>query len=270
MIVELLGPPGAGKSALVPVLVRALSQHIGGIAEFSDAAVDRLLRRTPPARVVIPMLGANHLRWLRLLLVDLPYGASFMASHPRLTLSALSAALRSPVGWGHRRTLFARWAGVAARQQFLRGRMGGGIAIFDEGLYHRSVNLFAWRALDQAADGRATAAERTQLRRYLRLAPAPDLAVFVDAPDDVTAQRLARRGLPLRLRRHGVRDATLFLNAAARIARAVPIEVAGRCRWIRIENATSLAVAEEALSRQIGELGRPRAPAVGEVYASNE
>ena len=257
MIVELLGPPGAGKSALLPLVARALSARSGTPSEAASDAVDRLMRDLPPARLLAPLLG-RRTRRLRTLFVDLPYGVTFMASHPRLTVAAVAAVVRSPVGWDHRWTLFARWAGVAARQQFLRGRLGDGAVIFDEGLYHRSVNLFAWRGLDRSTGGqpRGDALPR-ELRGYLRLAPPPDLAVFVDAPNDVAARRLEGRGLPIRLRGRSQPDVTRFLEHAARIARAVPVEATARTTWVRIENATTLAAADESLERQIRELAVP-------------
>ena len=257
MIVELLGPPGAGKSALLPLVARALSDRTGRRSEAADAAVDRLVRGLLPARLLAPVLGGR-MRRMRALFVDLPYGVVFMTSHPRLTMTAISAVVRSPVGWGHRRTLFTRWAGVAARQEFLRGRLGDGAAIFDEGLYHRAVNLFAWRGLARASDARPGGDPvPRQLRGYLRLAPPPDLAVFVDAPDEVAARRLESRGLPIRLRGRGERDVTRFLEHAARIARAVPIEAMDRTTWVRVENATTLAAADEAVGRQISDLAVP-------------
>lgn len=259
MIVELLGPPGAGKSALLPLVARALASRTGTRSETAGEAVDRLMRRLPPARLLGPVLGRRSRR-LRTLFVDLPYGAAFMASHPRLTLTAVAAVVRSPVGWGHRWTLFTRWAGVAARQRFLRDRLGDGAAIFDEGLYHRSVNLFAWRALGGGRTGARVDAVPRQLRGYLRLTPPPDLAVFVDAPDDVAARRLGGRGLPVRLRGRGQRDVSRFLEHAALIARAVPIEAAERTIWVRIDNATTLAAAADALARRIGDLAVPSVP----------
>ncbi len=259
MIVELLGPPGAGKSALLPAAIDAVGRWSGRPCRSASDAVDDQLRRSPAGRLLAPLFGGRPRR-LRALLVDLPYGVGFMVSRPRPALAAIRAILRAPVGWGHRWTLLMRWGGVAARQRFLRGRLGDEIAVFDEGLYHRSVNLFAWRR----GDPRRLAARRAELRGYLRAVPAPDVAIFVDAPDGVTGARLASRGLPLRLRGHPPRRVAAFLLAAGEIARTVPEETGDLARWVRVENVSTLDDAARQLDAGLHQLGHaPRAAPSG-------
>ncbi len=250
MIVELLGPPGAGKSAMLPAAIDAIGRWSGRPCRSANDAVDDHLRRSPTGRLLAPLLGARPRR-LRALLVDLPYGVGFMVSRPRPALAAVLAILRAPVSWGHRWTLLMRWGGVAARQGFLRGRLGDEIAVFDEGLYHRSVNLFAWRG----GDPRRSAARRAELRGYLRAVPAPDLAIFVGAPDAVTGARLDSRGLPLRLREHRPSRVAAFLAAAGEIARTVPEETGDLARWVQIENISTLEEAARQLNAGLQRLG---------------
>lgn len=257
MIVELLGPPGAGKSALLPAATRELARWSGRICEPADQAVDRHLHSSTAGRLLAPLLGGRPRR-LRALLVDVPYGLAFMLSRPRLTLSAAAAIRLAPVGWGHRWTLLMRWAGVAARQHFLRGRIGAEIVIFDEGLYHRAVNLFAWRS---TSDRQRPGSIRGELQAYLRAAPAPDVAIFVDAADEVTGQRLAARGLPLRLRGWSPVQVAAFLASAGQIARAIPAETADRTRWLWIENASTLDAAGRELAAALRLLVPPLNPA---------
>jgi hypothetical protein len=182
MIVEVLGPPGAGKTSLLPATIDAIGAWSGRNCESAADALDRHLRISGIGRLLAPML-ATRPRRLRVIAVDVPYGIGFAVARPRLTLTAVLGILRAPVGWGHRRTLLARWIGVGARQHFLRGRLKNDVAVFDEGLYHRSVNLFAWRRTGP----RREAALAVEVRAYLRMAPAPDLAIFVDGRDEVMA-----------------------------------------------------------------------------------
>jgi Ser/Thr protein kinase RdoA (MazF antagonist) len=256
MIVEVLGPPGAGKTSLLPATIDAIGAWSGRNCESAADALDRHLRISGIGRLLAPML-ATRPRRLRVIAVDVPYGIGFAVARPRLTLTAVLGILRAPVGWGHRRTLLARWIGVGARQHFLRGRLKNDVAVFDEGLYHRSVNLFAWRRTGP----RREAALAVEVRAYLRMAPAPDLAIFVDGRDEVMAQRLAVRGLPLRLRGLPPARVARFLAAAGEIARTVPLTTADRTAWIRIMNTSTLDDATNQLGAGLRQLDTVRPPA---------
>ncbi len=242
MIVELLGPPGAGKTALVHSATAAVSEWAGREAVPADAAMERILRQMTSARLLAYVVGWRR-RSLRALLIDGPYAVVVLGSNPRLVAAVLTAILRAPVGWSHRWTLFTRWVGAAARQRFLRRHGDEMAVIVDEGLYHRAVNLFAWRALGAP---RATE-ERRDLTRYLCLTPAPDLAIFVDAPDESTRQRVLARGVPIRLRGKPPAEVAAFLAAAGRIVRLVP-EIAAGAPWVRVNNTSTIAAAAENLT----------------------
>ncbi len=242
MIVELLGPPGAGKTALVDVAAAAVSRWTAREALPADAAIERVLEGMRSARLLARVVGWRGRR-LRALLIDVPYAVVVIGSNPRLALVVLKAIFRAPVRWSHRWTLFTRWAGAAARQRFLRRHGGDMAVVFDEGLYHRAVNLFAWRALAVRGPG----GERRDVARYLRLTPGPDLAIFVDAPDAATRERVLARGLPIRLRGRTPMEVTAFLGSAGRIVRIIP-EVAVDVRWLRVDNTSTIAAAADALT----------------------
>ncbi|MEO5985445.1 MAG: phosphotransferase [Candidatus Limnocylindria bacterium] len=242
VIVELLGPPGAGKTALLQSATAAVSEWADREAVPADAAIERVLKRMGSARLLARVFGWRGRR-LRALLIDVPYAVVVLGSNPRLAAVVLGAIVRAPVRWSHRWTLFTRWVGAAARQRFLRRHVGEMAVVFDEGLYHRAVNLFAWQALGDHGARR----EHRDLARYLRLTPAPDLAIFVDAPDESTRERVLARGVPIRLRGRTPAEVAAFLAAAGRIVRLIP-EVAVDARWVRVDNTFTIAAAAEHMA----------------------
>lgn len=235
MIVELVGPPGAGKSSLLPATCALLASD-GHEALEATAAVDRALRESRLGRRAVRLLD-QHAGRSRTAFVDVPYGILFANRHRMATAAAARAVLRSPVPWRHRALIFARFIKVAARWEFLRSRLGNRAAVFDEGLLHRAVNLFAWR----------TGSLRSA-RRYLVAVPLPDLAIFVDAPDAIISARLQQRGLPVRLRRQSSSVVDMFLGNACAITRMTPNATRSRVRWIELHNARDLASAERDLA----------------------
>src|SRR5919108_4340512 len=245
MIVELVGPPGAGKSSLLGAARRLLAER-GIEAAEATAAVDRTLAESRVGRLAKPLLN-RHARRSRTLLFDLPYAIRFAVVEWRVTAIAVHAIWRAPVGWDHRAVLLGRFLTVAARSHYLRSRLSErAAAVFDEGLLHRTVNLFAWRT-----------GSGSEARRYLAAVPVPDLAIFVDAPDAVALARLEIRGLPLRLRGRSPATVNAFVVNACSIARSIPLLTAGRVDWIRVDNVADLAAAERALESGWGAAARP-------------
>ncbi|MGI8828220.1 MAG: phosphotransferase enzyme family protein [Candidatus Limnocylindria bacterium] len=264
MIVELLGPPGAGKTALLPATVDVMSRWTGRETLTAEVAIERTLTKVASAKFLGAVVGRGARR-RRAIIVDLPHGLAFVLSNPRLSTLVGRGILRAPVGWGHRWTLYSRWVGVAARQRFLRRHLRDFVVVFDEGLYHRAVNLFAWREL--SSDGRTSAKETRDVLRYVALTPAPDLAIFIDVDEQVAGDRVHRRGLPVRLREHSASEATAFLRAATRIVRLIPA-AASDVPWVRIQNGSTLAVAADSLAHQVN-VAMPR-PSRGRVWPAEE
>ena len=258
VIVELVGPPGAGKSALRSTVVQVLAERLDGGARTDLEAVDWHLSRGR-ASMLVSRLLRRHPRSTRLVLVDVPYALAFCLRNPRLSGVVIDAVRRSPVPWGHRALLFWRFAVVGARRRYLRDRLGDAAAVFDEGLLHRAVNLFAWRGLAPGFGGwvgRAAA----DLDRYLDQVPPPDLAIFVDAPEELARARLARRGLPHRLRGRDEADVDRFLRSAGDVARRVADRLEARIPLVRVANGGELAEVQHQLGDLLGSRVRPAAP----------
>jgi glycosyltransferase involved in cell wall biosynthesis len=172
--------------------------------------------------------------------VSLPFGTVFVIRNPGLSLRVALAVWRAPVPWWHRRILLRRFAGVAAWQFFLRTRQQRReVVIFDEGLIHRVVNLFAWRR------GPVPIAEATE---YLRRIPLPDIALEVTCPPDIADERLTRRGLPLRLRARDASVVSEFLGNSRRAVALARSIVAPSMQTGVIHNDSTLEAVETILA----------------------
>jgi Ser/Thr protein kinase RdoA (MazF antagonist)/ribose 1,5-bisphosphokinase PhnN len=251
-IAELVGPVGAGKSTLLRHLERALRER--GVMTLPPAlAVDRGLGRSAVGPLVRPLLGRPGTAPVtRQLLVDLPYGLWTMVRRPRLGLSVARALLGSPLPWWHRRLILRLWLEVAGREAFVRSRLAPGEAlVFDEGLVHRAVNLFAWQP----------AATAGAVISYLTRAPRPDLVVVVAASPEVAAERIATRGLPKRLRGRDDVQVAEFLQRARQVLDTTETWLAASgVPMVRIENAGPLDTVPSILDERLRALlGTPSA-----------
>jgi hypothetical protein len=222
-IVEIAGPVGAGKSSLVEPLSRALAER--------GAAARRLEQVAPQGR-------------LRRLLWSVAFGIR----HPRLVVHATRAALAAPIPWWHRRIIFGLAMGVGGRLLAARSRAAEDEwVIVDEGLVHRSVNLFAWRH----------EVPRRQAAGYLASVPAADALVVVQAPAEDELERAISRGLPRRLVGRSPEEVRAFVSRA----REVVLFAAGvmEQRGARVVRVETTVTPDEAASLVADTLvGMPR------------
>lgn len=246
MLLELFGPPGGGKSA-VSVILEPLLVERGWTPLRPVAAVDGAIGRSPWLSAPDRLLR----RWVpprrsRMVLVSLPFGAAFVIRNPGLSLRVASAVWRAPVPWWHRRILLQRFAGLAAWQFFLRTRQQRReVVIFDEGLIHRVVNLFAWRR------GPVPIAEATD---YLRRIPLPDIALEVTCPPELAGERLTRRGLPVRLRTRDASVVSEFLGNSRRVIALARSVVARDIATAVIHNDSEVEAVEATLADVIDQI----------------
>lgn len=184
-LVELVGPPGAGKSTLARAALAA-ARASGSI--WVDA---RLLARRPRLRAPSDraLAIASRRRGLATLLLGAPDEAviaeALDAAAPVLG-PLLARAGRGPAtDDAVLRGLGVRWALDALAVRALvdaarRDRPAGTVALLDEGLTHP----YKLAALDAAP---------TPPPDILALVPLPDVLVRVEVPDDVLTARLRRR-----------------------------------------------------------------------------
>lgn len=179
--VELTGPVGAGKSALVPCIERA----------FRDGRAINTCRFTPGRSAALL--------------------AHFARSHPRLVFYAARAVAELPLTLRHRAAIARLVVRLALADQALRPAGRPGALIVDEGWTHRAVNLFAWHRV----------VNEPRVQAYIASIPRPDLVIVVDAPSHVIRTRLSDRGLPKRLRGRSPREVDAFLDRSRAVVELV-------------------------------------------------
>lgn len=242
---ELTGMVGAGKSTIAFALGSHLEQ--AGWRVFTPVIASRhCLDRSWLGRMVRRFLpggwsrGRNAL--LRYLISPL-YQLLFALKHPRLIGIVGHSQLRRPLSWSHRRLILKRFADVAGHYQFLGSRLQPDeLVIFEEGLVHRAINLFAW------AEGPL---EGEQLLAYFRCLPAMDWLVVVEAPPTICQLRAQKRGLPAHLADKDKATVDRFSQHSAQIMQLALVAAAGQRQVIQIDNSHTLAESLHTLQTRL-------------------
>ncbi len=210
-VVEIAGPIGAGKSSVMALLVDALRQR--------GLAARRLDEVAQPGR-----------------LAAAAWSAAFALRYPRLFAAAAKAAVQAPIPWWHRRLVLGLALGVGGRLLLAsRSVRHDQWVVVDEGLVHRSVNLFAWR----------DAVPVEEVKGYVAALPADDLVLVVLNTSSVIAERrVAQRGLPERLAGRTPWEVRAFTSRARDIVLLAADRAQERgVRVLRINNSRSLRTA---------------------------
>ena len=177
MLIELIGCTGAGKSTLAAQLLASYRQR----GEQAWLGYDFVLRQV--------RLGWVRRRAVRGLLVNALALLACLAASPRnlaLLRFALGAVARLPVGLGEKLYIGRDVLKNIGIVQIVRRRAGERqIILLDEGGLHIAHYLFV---------NLAAAPDLAQVAAFGRLAPLPDLAVYVKQPEPVLAERTLRRG----------------------------------------------------------------------------
>lgn len=252
--VELIGPPGVGKTTVLELLLRALQRRGHAAASprwlplwschdrhgFSAArrGVETTLYRMKGLhRWMRPKLEKGLIRhefrrlreapppWPDFLRLGLQQGAD-TAAEPALALERVRSFIASAA---------LAWAA---------DRLPGDVAIvFDEGLGQRAISL------GQHASGEET-------RAYFNLLPAPAAVVLLSAPADVIQQRLRQRNPNVTRFHEMVEQALHICDTAAEVLpeRGIPVVVA--------DGSGPLGDAAECVAEQLDAvLSRPAASA---------
>jgi dephospho-CoA kinase len=235
MMIEFTGMIGSGKSTLARVLEQLL-QDQNVMVLSPDRAVRRCVERSWIWKMIgraLPAAWRGRVFGLVLRAIMIVYKLAFALQHPDLVRQVWAAQLHREIPWWHRRLIVRLFFDVAGTYQFLRRRLSPDeVVLFEEGLVHRAINVYAWepRQLDPA-----------QVMAYLRKLPPSDLVVLVQAPYELCVERAATRGLPLRLRDKDQQVIDRFLRHAAEIvATAAAFLVATGRPMIEIDNAGTL------------------------------
>lgn len=224
-VVELAGPPGAGKTALA----EALRAHVDAAGGRAVAGERRL-----PGRAAVA-------------------AARFVARHPQLVGAAVRALAGAAAPWPARVLTLRRFLRDGAHRELARALDADVVVVFGEGLVQRAIGL----CVEPGRPARAAAAAH-----YARRLPLGGVTVLVQAPLATCLARLAQRERPRRLREAPPAVLEAFVRAGAETVELACDVLAGRGgAVVAVDNDGDLDVALGRIWRAL-ELGAP-ATAVG-------
>jgi thymidylate kinase len=241
MWIEFLGGVGSGKSSLATALKERLKTTEFPVSSPQEALDIRLAQILPKAI----RSGRSAQAARRAFLAG--YQTRFSLKHPRLVWQAWNAshALRNLPGW-HRKIIFSLFFEVAGWYEAVSDRVPPkNMVIVDEGLAHRSINLFAWqnRNLDTK-----------EIQAYIENLPEVLLTILVSVPVEIGLERAQQRGLPVRLRGKDPQTIRRFVENSHTVASLAGNFLTSNGRSvIKIENSSGLEQSMATLYRQITE-----------------
>jgi energy-coupling factor transporter ATP-binding protein EcfA2 len=223
-VVEFTGPPGGGKSTLAERCAQVLRERGLRIPERDEIRALHLrhgwIGRLAGSQVHERDVAGQRLEYFKEVETPLLL-RRFRLFHPRAwrrwreavadVRERDTASAEMLERWVERSVL--TWLMLHAQ----RRRMD--LFLWEEGIAHRAVNLFAHpdAPLDEA-----------RLAAFLRAWPFPNALVHVDADVDACVERLAERGLPERLSDCTPEQVRSFVERGARVARAIAAEARRR------------------------------------------
>lgn len=245
--IELMGPPGVGKSTLLARLHGGQVSGGSGLVHTSWLPLRATHERKRPGAVVrrleTALYGRKGLqRWMR------PKLEKEMIRHALRDLRDASApwpdflqrAMTMPAAEESPALLLERmrsFAFSAAQARVADTLEGPGQVVFDEGLGQRGISLGQGAARELVDD-------------YFRLMPAPSAVIRIEAPVDEIQGRLERRNPEVR-RFHSMVEEALEIGAVGseRLGeRGIPV--------IRLDGGASLDSTTRALSDALESLSR--------------
>lgn len=241
MWIEFLGGVGSGKSSLATALKERLKGAEFPVRSPQEALGIRLAQFLP--KTIRSGRFAHAAR--RAFLAG--YQVRCSLKHPKLVWQAWDAshALRNLPGW-HRKIIFSLFFEVAGwYEAAAHGVPPKSLILVDEGLAHRSINLFAWQTGEL---------DTQRIRSYLENLPEVPLTVLVSAPVQVGLERAYQRGLPVRLRDKDPQTIRRFIENSHTIASLAGSFLTSQGRSvIHIDNSSGLEQSLTTLCNEITE-----------------
>lgn len=245
MVIEVAGPPGAGKTTLVEAVLDGCRS--AGLQPYTVVEAARVFaRRTLAGRAVatLPPQLARRGLWGVYRMGSALGAARLAASHPALTRYVVASQWRRPraAATASRQVLYWYYR-TAGDYAFLRAKgRPHEVLVVDEGFVHRAVQLHA--STVERPTSRAVAT-------YVRLLPAFDLLVAVHAPVAVCADRVRARGVwpRMRQRAHELDRFVASAHDAAELAVAAARHQ-GR-RVVDVDNDDDLQVSRRVLIQEL-------------------
>jgi thymidylate kinase len=239
MWIEFLGGVGSGKSSLATALKERLKTAEVPVSSPQEALDIRIARYLPTA--MLYRRSGNAVRRARLA----GYQARFSLKYPKLVWQAWNAShnLRHLPRW-HRKIIFSLFFEVAGWYEAVSDSVPPkSMIVVDEGLAHRSINLFAWQTGDL---------DTQLIRAYLENLPEVPLTILVSVPVEVGLERANQRGLPVRLRGKDPQTIRRFVENSHTVASLAGIFLTSQGRSvINIDNSSGLEQSLTTLCNQI-------------------
>jgi thymidylate kinase len=241
MWIEFLGGVGSGKSSLATAFRERFNTAELPVISPQQILDIRLAQALPRTF----LHGRSQKIARRALLTG--YQARFSLQHPKLVWQAWNASqkLRNLPGW-HRKIIFNLFFEVAGWYEAVSYKvLSQNIVITDEGLAHRSINLFAWQNGDL---------DTGEIQKYVENLPEVPLTILVSAPVQDCLERAYHRGLPLRLRGKDPQTVRHFVENSHTVASLAGSVLTSKGRFvIKIDNSSGLEQSIATLGRQITE-----------------
>jgi len=227
-VVELLGPPGSGKTTLARGLARtlpgaldldgAVHSAVGARGEDGMARTAARLSRSSSGRLWRASYARSTDRFSGL--------ARFLGANPK-TLETALAGQRARAERDTGQDLVLGWLlNLMARYQLATEWGRTEWLVVDEGFCQRGVALFS---------GSFVPLDRSPLNDYLDAIPRPEAVVVVETPLGVCEQRLEQRGWSERVRHLPIEERRKFLDDTAAATKSVAdrLETSGnRLIWV--------------------------------------
>lgn len=188
MIIEFVGPPGAGKSELVSITnmilsdldLYAVSPYRARILCLKRVPLGRLIEIITPQKWQERVLSAVSRRLLML------HRLYFALLNQALVRHAVCLLFTSKLSFKEKRTILGYFLMDCSFYQFFKDRLRPDEAlILSEGLVHRITSLYT------------SAQEEPQpheILKYIRLLPQADLLICVNTAIDICVNRVISRG----------------------------------------------------------------------------
>lgn len=241
MWIEFLGGVGSGKSSLASSLKERFKMAEVPVGSPQEALDFSLTQSLP--KVILDARTRHTAR--RVILASLQM--RFSLKHPNLVWQAWNASqkLRHLPGW-HRKIILKLFFEVAGWYEGLSYTVPSkSMIVVDEGLAHRSINLFAWQLGDL---------NLRMIQAYIENLPEVPLTILVYAPMQVCLERAYDRGLPARLRGKDPHTIRRFIENSHTVASLAGEILTSQGRSvIRADNSSGLDRSIAMLCRQITE-----------------
>jgi len=203
MIIEFIGPPGAGKSELVSIAMqilceldlKAMSPYEARISCLKRTPVGRIIDFITPQKRQERILSAVSRRLLML------YRVIFAIRNELLIRRASGLLLNRKLTLKDKRTILGYFLRDCSYYQFFKDRLSPDeMLILSEGLVHRitSLHTSAW-----------VKPSRIEILTYIKLLPKADLLIWVKTSTHKCVERVIARG---QFRRYLDKELTPYIN----------------------------------------------------------